>query len=219
MAAQDEPAIKNVMAFFDGQNLFQHAKEAFGHHHPNYDPAKLHKAVCAANNWRATLTRFYTGVPTAIESPMWAAYWSNRVLALKRAGVVVTTRQPRYRREQLFDGNGDPILEPDGKPKIITTPQEKGIDVRLALDLVSLARKKQFDIALVFSQDQDLQEVVHEIADISKEQDRWIRVACAFPSGGNASSGRGIDKVDWFRMDQTFYDACLDPRDYRPKRA
>lgn len=36
------------MAFFDGQNLYQHAKDAFGHHHPNFDPVKLHKAVCDA---------------------------------------------------------------------------------------------------------------------------------------------------------------------------
>jgi uncharacterized LabA/DUF88 family protein len=217
MAAADEPALKNVMAFFDGQNLFQHAKEAFGYFHPNYDPVKLHKAVCEANGWRPTLTRFYTGVPSASESKMWAAYWSNRVIALKRVGVVVTTRPLRYRKAPMLDENDDPVLDHDGAPRIITVPQEKGIDVRLALDLVSAARKKQFDIALVFSQDQDLQEVVQEIADISKEQDRWIKVVCAFPSGGNASSGRGIDKTDWFKMDRGFYDKCLDSRDYRPK--
>lgn len=218
MSIADEPAIKNVMAFFDGQNLFQHAKDAFGHHHPNYDPVKLHKAVCEAKGWRPTLTRFYTGVPNAVESPMWTAYWANRVLALKRAGVHVTTRPLRYRRAAVIDHNGDPVLEDDGQPVVSVTPQEKGIDVRLALDLVSCARTKQFDIALIFSQDQDLQEVVQEIADIAKEQDRWIRVACAFPGGPNASSGRGIDKTDWFKMDQEFYDKCLDPWDYRPKK-
>ncbi len=212
------PAVKNVMAFIDGQNLYQHAKEAFGHHHPNYDPVKLHKAVCAARDWRPTLTRFYTGVPSQIESPMWAAYWSNRVIALKRAGVSVTTRNIRYRKTQVVAENGEPILELNGTPKTVTTPQEKGIDVRLALDLVSLARKRQFDIALIFSQDQDLQEVVQEIADISKEQQRPISVACAFPSGPNASTARGIDKTDWFQMDQAFYEQCLDPRDYRSKR-
>ena len=139
---------------------------------------------------------------------MWASYWSNRVLALKRTGVHVTTRPIRYRKEA--------IIGADGKEEIITTPQEKGIDVRLALDLVSLARKKQFDVAIIFSQDQDLQEVVQEIAEISKEQARWIIIACAFPTGPNASSSRGIDKTDWFEMDQAFYDQCLDPRDYRP---
>jgi len=205
------------MAFVDGQNLYRHAKEAFGYHHPNYDPVKLHKAVCAERGWRPTLTRFYTGVPSQIESPMWAAYWSNRVLALKRIGVSVTTRPIRYHKEKVVDHDGDPVLDDDGIQKVVTVPHEKGIDVRLALDLVSLARTKQFDVALIFSQDQDLQEVVQEIADIAQEQGRLIKVACAFPDGPNASSSRGIDKTDWFPMEQTFYDQCLDPRDYRPK--
>lgn len=198
------------MAFIDGQNLYRHAKDAFGHHHPNYDPSKLHKAVCDANGWRPTLTRFYSGVPSATESPMWAGYWSNRVLAMKRAGIHVTTRQIRYRDEEVFDAAG--------KLQTLRVPQEKGIDLRLGLDLVSLARKKQFDVALIFSQDQDLNEVVQEIADISDEQERWIGLACAFPSGPAASYDRGIDKTDWFLMDQAFYDQCLDPRDYRPPR-
>jgi uncharacterized LabA/DUF88 family protein len=209
-ASFPEPATKNAMAFFDGQNLYQHAKDAFGHHHPNYDPVKLHRAVCEAHGWRPTLTRFYTGVPSQSESPMWASYWSNRVIAMKRVGVHVTTRPIRYRKETIIGSNGE--------EEIVTTPQEKGIDVRLALDLVSLARKRRFDVALVFSQDQDLQEVVQEIVDISNEQARWILVACAFPAGPNATAARGIDKTQWIRMDQEFYDKCLDPRDYRPRK-
>lgn len=33
-----EPSTKYALAFVDGQNLYRHAKDAFGHHHPNYDP-------------------------------------------------------------------------------------------------------------------------------------------------------------------------------------
>jgi uncharacterized LabA/DUF88 family protein len=207
----EEPSTKYAMAFFDGQNLYRHAKDAFGHHHPNYDPIKLHAAVCAEKGWTPNLIRFYTGVPSAIESPMWAAYWSNRVLALKRAGVVVTTRPIRYHKEK--------IIQFDGTERIITTPQEKGIDVRLALDLVARARKREFQVAVIYSQDQDLCEVVQEVKEIAAEQDRWIRVACAFPVGPKASYDRGIDKTDWINMDETFYNACLDPRDYRPRQA
>lgn len=38
----------------------------------------------------------------------------------------------------------------------------------------------------------------------------------AFPASESASSSRGIDKTEWFKFDKTFYDACVDPRDYRP---
>lgn len=197
------------MAFFDGQNLYQHAKAAFGHHHPNYDPVKLHNLVCEQNGWIPNLVRFYTGIPDPAETEMWAGYWSNRILAMKRSGIVVTTRPIRYRRETIMV---------DGIATRVTTPQEKGIDVRLALDIVSCARKKNFDVAVIFSQDQDLQEVVQEVQDISIEQDRWIKLVSAFPSGHLASSKRGIDKTQWVRIEQSDYDACLDPNDYRPAK-
>jgi uncharacterized LabA/DUF88 family protein len=202
-----EPSVKYAMAFVDGQNLYQHAKEAFGHHHPNYDPIKLHAAVCELHGWRPTLVRFYTGVPSAMHNPMWAAYWAKRLLYMKNAGIVVTTRKLRYREESVTDELGS--------TKTVFTPQEKGIDVRLALDVVATARTRQWNVAVIFSQDQDLAEVVQEVRAISKEQDRWMEICCAFPDGPNASSSRGIEKTVWCRMDQAFYDACIDPTDYR----
>lgn len=205
----DEPPVKYAMGFFDGQNLFRHAKAAFGHFHPNYDPKKLHQTVCAANGWTPNLVRFYTGVPDPNVTPMWAGYWSNRILAMKRAGIVTTTRPIRYHVE---------TVEINGTPQNVTTPREKGIDVRLALDIVSLARKGNFHVAVIYSQDQDLCEVVEEVRAISIEANRWIKVACAFPDGPNASSHRGIDKADWFRIDEATYNTCLDPHDYRPKQ-
>ena len=46
-----DPDIKRAVSFIDGQNLYRHAKDAFGHHHPNYDPSKLADAVCADHGW------------------------------------------------------------------------------------------------------------------------------------------------------------------------
>jgi len=198
------------MGFFDAQNLFQHAKAAFGHHHPNFNPIKLHYAVCTAKGWTPNLVRFYTGVPEASRQPMWSGYWNNRILALKRQKVNVTTRKLRYR---------DTIVRnTDGTQETVTVAQEKGVDVRMALDVVKLARKRNYDVAVIYSQDQDLAEVVHEIKEIGAEQDRNIRVCCAFPVGSKATSRRGINGTDWFEMDEEFYNKCLDPRDYRPKR-
>lgn len=204
----DEPATKYAMAFFDGQNLYQHAKDAFGHHHPNYDPLKLHAAVCAQHGWTPNLARFYTGVPSHANSPMWAQYWAKRLLHMKHSGVHVTSRPLRYHAETAYDANG--------KEQTIMTPHEKGIDVRLALDVISTARSKQWDVAVIFSQDQDLAEIASEVKSIAREQGRWVTICCPFPFGPNATSRRGIDGTNWFKMDQAFYDACLDPHDYRP---
>lgn len=196
------------MGFFDVQNLFQHAKAAFGHYHPNFDPIKLHNAVCEQHGWAPNLVRFYTGVPDPTRDPMWSGYWNSRVIALKRQRVHVTTRKLRYH---------DKVVEhPDGTEETITIPQEKGVDVRLALDVVKLARAKSYGVAVIYSQDQDLCEVVEELREISREQERRIKICSAFPDGPAATSKRGIDKTTWIRMDEAFYNKCLDPKDYRP---
>jgi hypothetical protein len=67
----------------------------------------------------------------------------------------------------------------------------------------------------VLSQDQDLSEVADEIRVIAREQNRWIKLACAFPSSPTSRNRRGIDKTDWIRIDRATYEACLDLRDYR----
>lgn len=205
-----EPAEKRAISFFDGQNLFRHAMAAFGHYHPNYDPLKLHKTVCHAQGWKPVGCRFYTGVPSREDSEMWHGYWASRFLAMRRADILVEWRALHYRTEE--------VDLPDGTKKRILVGQEKGIDIRLALDLIRLVRQGHLDVGIIFSQDQDLCEVVEEVKDIARQQNKWVKLVCAFPAGPRATAKRGIDKTDWFRMDQAFYEACLDPRDYRPKR-
>ena len=206
----DEPEIKRAVSFIDGQNLFRHAKDAFGYHHPNYDPRKLADAVCATHGWNNKGVRFYTGVPSAHRSAMWHGYWTRRLTAMRRAGIAITSRPLRYRIEQ--------VRLPDGSIHEIPVEREKGIDLRLGLDVVRMARNAEFDVAVIFSQDQDLAEVAWEIRDIARATGRWLKVVSAFPHGPNATATRGIDRTDWFRMDREFYDGCLDPRDYRPRR-
>ncbi|MBY0406950.1 MAG: NYN domain-containing protein [Rickettsiales bacterium] len=205
----EEPINKRAVAFFDGQNLYHHAKDAFGYTHPNFDPLKLFDAVCKERLLVNKGIRFYTGVHSITRDEFWHKYWSNRVLAMKRAGIEVITRDLRYRDTEIQ-------LE-DGSIATVPTSQEKGIDIRIALDIVRMVRAKELDVAVVFSQDQDLAEVAQEIREIAKEQQRWVRIDCAFPTSRTASASRGIDKTDWFKMDKSFYDACLDERDYRPK--
>ncbi len=70
-----EPVIKRTFAFFDGQNLFHHAKAAFGCPYPNYDVARLAQTVCGAQGWQLIQPRFYTGVPEAADKPFWNHFW------------------------------------------------------------------------------------------------------------------------------------------------
>jgi uncharacterized LabA/DUF88 family protein len=206
----EEPKNKRAVAFFDGQNLFRHAKAAFGYDHPNYDPKKLFSSICTQYGWDASSIRFYTGTPDARKDPRRHGYWANRLLAFRRSGILVESRPLKYRIET--------ILLPDGNTHQIETAQEKGIDIRIALDIIRLTITKQLDVALIFSQDQDLAEVVAEVKEIAKTQERWVWVASAFPYGPKATSTRGINGSEWIKIDQGQYDLCLDIKDYRPPK-
>lgn len=82
--------------------------------------------------------------------------------------------------------------------------------------MIRLALRNEYGVAILFSQDQDLSEVATEIRLIAREQGRWIKIACAYPQGSR--NRRGIDKTDWIPIDRKRYDACIDLRDYRPKK-
>ena len=104
---------------------------------------------------------------------------------------------------------------PDGTKHTFLTGEEKGVDVRIALDVIALAHRREYDVALVMSQDQDFSEVAEEIRVVAREQRRWIKIASAFPQSPVSRNRRGINKTDWIRIDRELYDQCLDGRSYR----
>lgn len=204
------PQVIRAVAFFDGQNLFHSAKAAFGYPFPNFDPVALAKAVCAAQGWQVQGVRFYTGVPDAADNPFWHHFWTAKGAQMGREGAYICTRPLRYRNKQ--------VKLPDGSFHTFLDGDEKGIDVRIALDVIQMAHRDEYDVALLFCRDQDLAEVASEIRLIASQQDRWIKVASAYPFSPATKGWRGINKTDWIKIDRTMYDACIDKRDYRPKK-
>jgi uncharacterized LabA/DUF88 family protein len=204
-----EPPIKRVVSFFDGQNLFHHAREAFGIQYPNYDPWKLVEHICNSHGWAQNEIYFYTGIPSAIDKPFWNHFWTAKMAVMGTRGIKTFSRELRYRNQAITLANGNTTSTLVG--------QEKGIDVRIALDIVRYALENKYDVALVFSQDQDLSEAVTDIKKISTLHNRWIKVACAFPFSPASPKTRGINGTDWIKIDRTIYQACIDPNDYRPK--
>ena len=204
-----EPPVRRAVAFVDGQNLFHAAKEAFGHRHPNYDIRALSQAICDLQGWQLDQVRFYTGYPDLADNPAWNHFWIAKLAQMGRDGIHVFSRKLRYRNQT--------IRLPSGETHSFLVGQEKGVDVRLALDILSLGWRKAYDVALVFSQDQDLSEVADDVRALAREQIRWLKIACAFPSSPASRNTRGLNHSDWIRIERATYDACLDPRDYRPK--
>lgn len=204
-----EPPVKRAVAFIDGQNLFHAAREAFGRVYPDYDVVALAGRVCNEAGWTLAQTRFYTGVPDAADNPFWHGFWTAKLAAMGRRHVRVFSRSLRYQNRA--------VTLPDGTIHTFLAGQEKGIDVRIAVDVIRMAHRGEYDVAVIFSQDQDLSEVAQEIRVIAHEQQRWIKVASAFPVSPTTRNRRGIDGTDWARISRATYEACLDRRDYRPR--
>jgi uncharacterized LabA/DUF88 family protein len=141
--------------------------------YPNYDFPALGATVCASNGWQLEQARFYTGIPDASDDPFWNYFWAGKLRTLSRQGVQVFSRSLRYRNKV--------VRLPDGSTHAFLTAEEKGIDVRIAIDVIRLAHANAYDVAIPFCQDQDLSELCSEIRTIAKEQNRWIKIASAFP--------------------------------------
>lgn len=190
-----------AISFIDGQNLFMSAKQVFGHETPNYDVEELSRRVCEARGWELERVHFYTGIPPRGRSPKWHAFWQSKLRHMSHQGTRVFSRPLRYR------------LMRDGTEKA----EEKGVDVRIAVDIIRAVLRGECDVALVFSQDQDLSEVALEVREIAREQKRWVKIASAFPSGEGAENTRGVNNSDWARIDRETYDACLDSINHFPR--
>ncbi len=204
----EEPTRKRVVAFFDGQNLYHSAREAFGIRFPDFDPICLANRLCSQHpDWETPIVRFYTGVPQPSDNQRWHSFWSNKLAQLKRNGAYVYSRPLKYSNQS--------IILADGSQSTTLIGREKGIDVRVAIDMVRMARLGELDVALIFSQDQDLSEVADEIRQISQTDNRWIKIACAYPISPTRTHTRGINNTDWISFDRTLYNQCIDSRDYR----
>lgn len=202
-----EPKKKRAIVFADGQSLFYAAKDAFGYNYPNYDVKLLSEKICLNKGWNLAQVRFYTGIPDEGDDKFWYNFWINRLTYMGQVGIEIFSRPLRYRNKT--------VKLPDGKDYTFLVGQEKGIDVRIALDIIRLAHEKSYDVALIFGQDQDLSEVADEVRRISVEQKRWIKIASVFSVSPTYKNTRGINKTDWIKIDRQAYDSCIDPKDYR----
>ena len=244
MLPQSSTIPKRAVFFFDGQNLFHAAREAFGYQDPNFDPILLSEAISKQNNWDLVGIRLYTGVPPRNENEYRHLFWAAKARFLGRdKRVFVFTRNVQYRSKPMYlpharhshSPDAARLLLPDGSPMppgtelflpegraipgkfIIRLGEEKGIDVRIAVDLIRLTYRNEFDVAVVFSQDQDLSEAIREVIEIAKDQKRFVGLYSAFPVSSRRTYWEPIDNTNSIEIDQPLYDACLDRHDFRPK--
>jgi uncharacterized LabA/DUF88 family protein len=192
-----EPTTKRAIVFIDGQNLYHCAKGAGFCREPDFDAHRLAEELCRLNRWTLEGVRFYTGIASPQRVPRLFNAWQAKLNRMEAQGVVTTTRPLRYDR--------------DGQA------HEKGIDVRIALDVVHLGRLGFYDVGVIISQDQDLREAVHELRDIAKAQQQWVKLASTFVENlAEPHRNRGIYDTQWLKIDKALYDLTREKVPFYP---
>lgn len=196
--------------FIDGQNFYLSAKRAFGLRYPDFDIPALGRHLSKRITPDAVqdpVIRFYIGMPVARFSPHWTHFWTNKLNAAQDAGVAVTTRDLRYLTET------DPAAP--GGVRILSA-REKGIDLRIALDVMAAARNPDCENILIVSRDQDFQEVVRDVEMMCAFTNRKIGLWSAFPEVRDAPSlNRGVDGTREVRIRWSDYKRLVDLTDHR----
>lgn len=145
-----------VVVYIDAQNTYKGARDAFlagrGHFTDGqFDPLKagllLTQRPAAGPERELKQVRVYSGRPDARKQPKANRAHLRQCAAWESTGAYVLGRPLRY-----------PPDFPASKP------QEKGIDVELAIDLVTHAMFRCFDVAIVFSTDRDLRPALEWVA-------------------------------------------------------
>ena len=189
-----------TIVFFDGQNLYRGAKDAWRlqpavgfsrYSWPSYDVEELAKALTAKTSGRTiTQVRFYTGVPQHRQNAQWHNFWKNKLDYLEGQGI------------EVYRG------------RINEHRQEKGVDVKIAIDLIRLTYEKRYELAIIVSQDRDFEPAIRFAGEIAKDQDRQLVFESHYPVGPGSHSDRGIPRTTWMPINKATYDACLDHQDY-----
>ncbi len=189
-------------------NLFNWAKRCFGYDYPNYDIAKLVQAVVALEANRQLVGAFFcVGVPRELDDERRHKWWNKKLAALGRSGVRVASRELK-RRELKIKLEGVVTFQ-HTVPRLV----EKGVDLKIGLELVKLINENAFDTAIIFSQDGDLVEAVQEVRRIARAQGRKVSLECAFPISPGVQSWP-IKSTVPRQITKAMYDTCIDPTYY-----
>ena len=196
-----------VVVYIDSQNTYKGARDAFfatGPRHftdGQFNPLGVGDLLVsrAPSGFDRVLkqVRVYTGRPDATQQPKSYGPHMRQCSLWQAAGVKVLWKPLRY---------------PHDFPA--SDPEEKGIDVQLAVDLVTHAISGYFDIGIVFSTDTDLRPALEWVA---RRPDRIPRVELAAWSSSTSNRRIHVDAPTntWCHwLDYSAYREVSDPTDY-----
>lgn len=204
MQSTDQLRPGRVAVFVDYQNVYRIARDAFGfgydaHYRGQVHPQRLGLKLAGVADDRRTLAcvRMYRGSPSPTKDGKGAGAFDRQVHSwFQQPMTRVCTRPLNYRT--------DP-------------PREKGIDVKIAVDIVVGAVRNEFDVCVLFSADTDLLPALEYVAEV-KGLDA-VEVAAWLPP--NAPANRltlGGGNIWCHLLDERDYKHVADETDYTGRR-
>jgi hypothetical protein len=200
-----------VIVFLDYQNVYQGARRSFHsiqdpHWCGQVDPVRLGRYLAADSPFDRELkqVRIYRGQPDSHRDPR--GYGASR---RQHAG---------WQRSPLVDLTVRALRYPYGWPKESQPgqrPQEKGIDVALAMDFALLAAHGEYDVGILMSTDTDLKPALEYVAGLTDDGGARAEVA-AWSGTGQHSRRLSIKSRKLFChwIDEATYRSVTDHRDY-----
>jgi len=196
-------APQRVILFLDEKNVYQDARRAFfqktDHHtRGQFLPIDLAELICSRTPYGVTEkrelreVRLYTGRPSASYQPKTYGAHMRQCRSWETAGVTVVHRPLRYQ-------------SPDGRP------EQKGVDVALALDFVIMGIEGKYDIGIIFSTDTDLRPALEFIASRGCPA---AEVACWWSDTSQKYLSISEAKVWSHRLPEEAYKSVCDYTDY-----
>jgi uncharacterized LabA/DUF88 family protein len=197
---------RRTVVFIDYQNMYRSARDAFGWsseagHFGNFRPYGLGRQMVREPDRMLTEVRVYTGIHTPVGNAVQNAMMQRRMsawVAEQPDKIQVFPRPLRYSPKR-----------PNG--------EEKGVDVELAIDIVSLALDDVFDVCVLASADTDLVPSLQLVAD--RFPDKTIVTLGLQPmSGCEAKTPAPLDlprgTVIRRRIPQSDFDRMVDKRNF-----
>lgn len=211
----DPPEELEVVVFIDYMNLYNDGRRAFHsvqmdpHVCGQIDPIKFGKLLVSrvphGRTQPRTLkeVRLYRGRPDSTKEPDGYAAHMRQVARWEKAGVTVLYHPLRY---------------PHDWPK--SKQEEKGIDVQIAIDIVTMALNKEFDVAILASTDTDQRPTLKAFGVLPFERETLIEV-CAYKSSVFKKKLALSEQTIWCHLiEEPDYRTVRDNNDYnrRPRR-
>lgn len=191
------PRPTRVVLFIDAQNLYNRCKDHFKSCWA--DPILLGENLVAADRAKygpdshvLSGVRYYTGIHDPNKRPADHGKMQRRLQAYEARGIATFPIPLAYKREGLrWRG------------------REKGVDVRMAIDLLRFAQKGMFDVAIVVSEDSDLNPAIRDVYEL-RDYERWIAVENALPYSPNGRTPKWLAAHRKRRIDQAMFQGIAD---------